>query len=105
MSKFCGVIGYAITGEIKPGVYADSTIVEKDIVGDIIKNSSKTENNNKVNQDITIDNRISILAHPEVTQNFTSIKYVKFWGIAWTVKAVEVQYPRLILTLGGEYNG
>lgn len=104
MSKFCGILGYAITGEIKPGVWADSTIVEKNIIGTLIKNTNKVDENSKVNQDITISNQVSIVADPEITQNFRFIKYIKFEGVAWTVKIVDVQYPRLILTLGGEYN-
>jgi len=104
MSKFCGTIGYSVTKELKPGVWADGTIVEKNIIGNLIKNTSKIDDNSKVNQDITINNQISIVADPEVTQNFRFIKYVKFEGIAWAVTMVEVQYPRLILTLGGEYN-
>lgn len=103
MNKFCGKIGYSTTFESKPGVWVDS-IVEKDIVGNVIRNTSKLENNSKVNQDITINNQISIVADPEVTQNFHKIKYVKYWGVAWTVNSVEAQHPRLILTLGGEYN-
>ncbi|MDD4275619.1 MAG: hypothetical protein PHO33_01390 [Clostridia bacterium] len=103
MSKFCGVIGYSRTYESKPGVWKDG-ITEKDITGDLIKNTSKLETNSKVNQDITINNQISIVADPEITQNFRFIKYVKFWGVAWTVESVTEQYPRLILTLGGEYN-
>jgi len=103
MSKFCGKLGYSKTSETKPGVWVE-TIVEKDIIGNVIRNTSKLENNSKVNQDITINNQISIVADPELTQNFHQIKYVKYWGVDWTVNLVEVQYPRLILTLGGEYN-
>ena len=37
MAKFYGKIGYAITGETKPGVWTDQ-IVEKDVIGDFLTN-------------------------------------------------------------------
>ena len=104
MAKFHGKLGYGITGETKPGVWVDQ-IIEKDIVGDFIKNTRQLENSGGVNDNININNSISIVADPYVTKNFHLIKYVKFMGTAWKVKTAEVQYPRIILTLGGEYNG
>ena len=104
MAKFHGKLGYGITGETKPGVWVDQ-IIEKDIVGDFIKNTRQLENSGEVNDNININNSISIVADPYVTENFHLIKYVKFMGTAWKVKTAEVQYPRIILTLGGEYNG
>ncbi len=104
MAKFHGKLGYGISGETKPGVWVDQ-IIEKDIVGDFIKNTRQLENSGGVNDNININNSISIVADPYVTENFHLIKYVKFMGTAWKVKIAEVQYPRIILTLGGEYNG
>ena len=104
MAKFHGKLGYGITGETKPGVWVDQ-IIEKDIVGDFIKNTRQLENSGGVNDNININNSISIVADPYVTENFHLIKYVKFMGTTWKVKTAEVQYPRIILTLGGEYNG
>ena len=104
MAKFHGKLGYGITGETKPGVWVDQ-IIEKDVVGDFIKNTRQLENSGGVNDNININNSISIVADPYVTENFHLIKYVKFMGTAWKVKTAEVQCPRIILTLGGEYNG
>lgn len=104
MAKFHGKLGYGIAGETKPGVWVDQ-IIEKDVVGDFIKNTRQLENSGGVNDNININNSISIVADPYVTENFHLIKYVKFMGTAWKVRTAEVQYPRIILTLGGEYNG
>ena len=104
MAKFHGKLGYGITGETKPGVWVDQ-IIEKDIVGDFIKNTRQLENSGGVNDNININNSISIVADPYVTENFHLIKYVKSMGTAWKVRTAEVPYPRIILTLGGEYNG
>ena len=104
MAKFHGKLGYGITGETKPGVWVDQ-IIEKDIVGDFIKNTRQLEDSGGGNDNININKRIRIVADPYGTENFHLIKYVKFMGTAWKVKTAEVQYPRIILTLGGEYNG
>ena len=103
MAKFCGVIGYGNTVKTSPGVYS-MQIVEKTVRGDLIKNTRRLVSSDKINDNISVNNQISIIADSYATQNFHSIKYAKFLGTAWKVIDIEVQYPRLILTLGGEYN-
>lgn len=104
MSKFSGKIAYGVCSETKPGVYTD-TIVVNDIVGDFIRNSRRLENSGGVNQNISVNNTISIVADPYVTEHFHQIKYVEFMGTKWTVSSAEIQYPRIILSLGVVYNG
>jgi len=104
MAKFYGVIGYAVTEETEPGIY-EERIIEKEHFGDVIRNTRRLSNAAKVNDDITISNQISIVADPFANNNFHSMRYVSFMGSKWKVTEVEVQYPRLILTLGGVYNG
>ena len=104
MAKFYGVIGYAVTEETEPGIY-EERIVEKEHFGDVIRNTRRLNNVAKVNDDITISNQISIVADPFANNNFHSMRYVSFMGSKWKVTEVEVQYTRLILTLGGVYNG
>ena len=104
MAKFYGVIGYAVTEETEPGIY-EERIIEKEHFGDVIRNTRRLSNSAKVNDDITISNQISIVADPFANNNFHSMRYVSFMGSKWKVTEVEVQYPRLILTLGGVYNG
>ena len=50
-------------------------------------------------------NKISILADPFAYQNFSNIKYVEYMDALWNVESIEVQQPRLILNVGGVYNG
>ena len=52
-----------------------------------------------------ISNLISIIADPYAYKSFHSMRYVEFMGNKWKVANVEIQYPRLILTIGGLYNG
>jgi hypothetical protein len=104
MAKFYGKIGYASTVETKPGVYEEQ-IVERSYYGDLIRNTRRLQSADKVNDDINISNEISIVADPYATNNFHTMRYAVFMGTKWKISNVEVSYPRLILTLGGVYNG
>lgn len=103
MTRWCGVIGYAETIEIEPGVWSEE-FTERKYYGDLLRNSRKLQGSQQVNDDITISNQISILADPYAVQHFHAIRYAELFGTKWKVSSVEVQYPRLILELGGVYN-
>jgi hypothetical protein len=104
MAKFYGAIGYADTVETKPGVWKEG-ITERNYCGDIVQNSRRLQTSDKVNDDINISNEISIIADPYAYHNFCSMRYAEFMGTKWKITNVTVAYPRLILTLGGVYNG
>ena len=104
MAKWYGKVGYVTTEETEPGIWA-TKVTEVLYSGDLLKNISKWVTSNKVNDDLNVANQISIIADPFAYQNFSSIKYVEFMGAMWEVSSAEVQYPRLILTVGGVYNG
>lgn len=104
MARFYGKIGYAITEMTEPGIY-EERLVEEYYFGDIVKNTRRLRETSNINDDINISNQISILADPYLMNNFHSMRYVIYMGTKWKVSEVEVQYPRLILTLGGIYNG
>lgn len=102
--RWYGKIGYAETVETEPGVWIDH-ITEQNYTGDIIRNNRRWNYNNSVNGEVNISNQISILSDPYIVANFQNIRYAEFMGSLWCVTDVEVQYPRLVLTLGGVYNG
>lgn len=104
MAKFYGVIGYSETVETEPGVWEDR-ITERSYQGDLIRNTRRLQSSGGINDDVNISNEISILADPFAYKNFHAMRYVEFMGAKWKVANVEVQYPRLILSLGGVYNG
>lgn len=104
MAKYYGVIGYAATVQTEPGIYEEQ-IIETEYVGDVLRNTRRLREGSKINDDITISNQISIIADPYASNNFHAMRYVTFMGAKWKVSEVDVQYPRLILTLGGLYNG
>lgn len=105
MAKFCGPVGYAIPIETVPGKWKDK-IEEHNYRGDILSNNMRWESSSdSTNDDLNVNVQISIIADPFANNNFHSMKYVRFMGAYWKIKKVEPKYPRLILTIGGVYNG
>lgn len=104
MAKWYGVIGYGETVETTPGVWVEQ-IVERKYYGDILRNSRRLSSADQLNDDINVSNEISIVADPYANENFHAMRYVEFMGAKWKITNVEVRYPRLILTVGGVYNG
>lgn len=103
MAKFYGIIGYAEQVETVPGVYSEE-ITERPYYGDLIRNTRRYESASQLNDNLNIANEISIIADPFAYQNFHAMRYVEFMGAKWKIITVEVQYPRLVLTIGGVYN-
>lgn len=102
--KWFGTIGYADQVETKPGVWED-VITEREYFGDLTRNTRRLQMTDKLNDDIEISNEISIVSDPYANENFHSMRYAMYMGTKWKITSVEVQYPRLILSLGGIYNG
>lgn len=104
MAKYYGKIGYNESVETTPGVWEEK-ITERSYYVDVVGNTRRLQSTDKVNDDVNVNNEISIVADPYAMNNFHSMRYVEFMGAKWKVSNVEVQYHRLILTLGGLYNG
>lgn len=104
MAKFYGEIGYGISEETAPGVWED-VITERLYSGDVIRNTRKLQEGDKVNKDLSVNNSISIVADAYANEHFFAMRYIKWAGAYWIVSDVEVQRPRLLLRLGGVYNG
>lgn len=103
MSRFFGPIGYAILKDTVPGVWQDH-IVEHNHYGDVNRSRTQYETGTSVNDNLNISNEFSIIADPFAYENFQNMRYIVFMGTKWKIKSVEVQYPRLILTVGGVYS-
>jgi hypothetical protein len=103
MAKFYGVIGYAETAETAPGVWREQ-ITERPYFGDVIRNASKARDGENLNDNLVLDNQLSVVADPFACEKFHAMRYVKWMGALWKILSVEVQRPRLILTIGGVYN-
>lgn len=106
MARFFGEVGYGNSVEDPPGSgkWVDQ-IIEKAYYGDVVRNTRQLVDGEKLNDDISVSNRISIVSDPYAVEYFADIKYVRWAGKLWTVTDVEVQSPRLILSIGRVYNG
>jgi hypothetical protein len=104
MGKFFGEIGYAVTTETSPGVWTPS-ISTREYFGDVIRNTRRIQSSGSVNDDLNVSVTISVIADPFAYENFHNIRYVVYMGTKWKATDVDVQYPRLNITLGGVYNG
>lgn len=105
--KFSGKIGFWIRDiETKPGVYKPG-IIEKPYTGDVLRNVRTFQSvENQQNENLKVNNRLSIISDLYVQKNWASIKYVLWNNVKWSVKSVDVSnYQRVILELGGVYNG
>lgn len=104
MNRFYGKVGYGQSVQSAPGVWTD-VITAISYYGNVTRNTRQLREGSLVNDDISVSNNISIIADAYASENFMNIRYVEWQGSLWTVSAVEVQAPRLVLTLGGIYNG
>lgn len=105
MDKFCGKVLFYKDEEIADGVYVPRVTI-RPYKGDIIKNQfGWNSNSNTPNDDLKPQHRISILQDGYLIQNASFIKAVQFMDVFWEVISIENVRPRLILTIGGVYNG
>ncbi len=104
MAKFHGKIGYIKTEETSPGVYIEA-VTERIYTGDILRNSRSWENSEYLNKNLNINNRFSIVADEFAYLNFQYIRYVRWNNVKWNVNSIEIERPRIILTIGEVYNG
>lgn len=105
MSKWCGKIGYAETVETEPGIWEEQ-IVEKDQYGDLIENRYMRQTSSEsVNDDLKVSTKISVIADPYIMSHCSSMIYAELMGTKWKITNIDLQYPKLVLTLGGVWNG
>lgn len=102
--KYAGQIGFSVSSEVRPSVWQE-TIVTRSYKGDVNRVSRRLQSTDKVIDDVVISNEIEIFADAFAYENFQNIKYVTWMGTKWTVNTITVEHPRLILEIGGVYNG
>ena len=103
MNKFYGIVGYVTHEETAVDAWKE-VVTERTYTGDVLKNTRKWVGSEHLNDNLVVNNRISIVADPFMFKNYGDIRYCTWMGSKWKVTNVEVAYPRLILDLGGVYN-
>lgn len=104
MAKFAGLVTYVTQVESRPGIWTDESI-SRLMRGDMLRKGSVGQNDDKVNSDISLNHRVSLVGDEYALNNYYDIKHIQLNGREWEVTSVEVQHPRLILTIGGLWNG
>ena len=106
MSRFYGPIGFITSEEIPEGsgIWVEVPI-EKMYRGTVVRNYKRFEDGSSINKNLNISNSISIVADPYISNHLNSVRYIKWLGGYWSVTGVDVQFPRLVLNIGGVYNG
>lgn len=107
MAKFYGKIGFVTTVEDSenPGVWIEN-VLEKTYSGDLLKVYRRLQTtSNTVNDIVVLSTEISIVADPYANENMFAMRYVEFSGAKWKIESINVEYPRLRLSIGGVYNG
>lgn len=106
--RFSGTVGFATPTETTPGVWED-VIVERHYYGDVVRDTRHQGKPSvvppEVNSTISLENSFSIVGDAMAYENYIRIRYVNWAGIPWEVTGVEVRRPRLILTVGGQWDG
>lgn len=104
MPKYYGSLGISTQVEITPGVWKTS-IVDHQVYGDFVRDNRNNLKSEQVNDNVKINNQISIVMDPYVMENYSAIVYITYIGAKWRISTVEVKYPRLLLSMGELYNG
>ena len=104
MAKYHGNVGFTEQYESKPGVWSER-IVERECYGDVPSSYfSARSTSETTNDELTLSNQISIVGNKYAFENFQFMKYIVYMGVKWRITKVDVQYPRLVLSIGGVYN-
>ena len=101
-------VGIATSTETASGVWQD-VITERSYYGEIIRQTRHLVPPSLVppelNSNLTLGNLFSILADADAYANIMNFRYVVWEGNYWTITSVEVARPRLILTIGEQWDG
>lgn len=103
MAKVYAEIGFEIVKETAPGVWTPK-IIERAYYGDATRIIGNHPNGLSINDNLQVNNIISIVADPFAFNNFAHMRYIFWMGNKWKITSAEVQYPRLLLSIGGVYN-
>lgn len=105
MARFSGLVGFAHTVRTSPGVSSEKITEKGPYFGDLKRASRVMQQSVTVNAELSTTNTIEIVADDYLSENIFAIRFVEWAGVPWIVSEVTVQHPRLLLRLGGVYDG
>lgn len=105
MARFSGLVGFSHTVRTAPGVSSEVITEKGPYFGDVKRKSRTIRSDDSVNAEISMSNSIEIMADDYASENIAAIRFVEWAGACWTVVEATVVRPRLLLRLGGVYDG
>lgn len=103
MTKYAGLVGYVTQIETRPGIWEPKS-TEKKMTGDVLNLGHSYDTGNKVNDDITLQHKISLVGSPYAYSNLYNLRYLWYMGEKWKIIGVAVERPRIVVTIGGVWN-
>ena len=102
--KYYGMIGFSETVQVDLDDW-ETRINEYPYAGDINRVSTSWKASEHMNENLTISMEISFIGDTHALENYANIRYATWRGTKWRVINITESHPRIVLTLGGEYNG
>lgn len=102
--RYSGKVGYSSPAEVAPDVWQDQ-FTERIYGGEVLRDTRYFAQGETVLGEVRFQTRLSVVADAFALEHFTDIRYAEWAGRFWTVESASVERPRLILVLGGIYNG
>lgn len=105
MARFHGKVGFTIYIDDQTTGIADEQVVERTYFGTVTEHRRSWNPSDMVTKDLRLSNQISITADDFAFKHSSAICYCEYMGGLWEVSSIRVVRPRIILNLGGVYNG
>lgn len=102
MARYYGLIGFATQQETRPGVWED-VITELPYYGDILRNTRRWDPTTSVNSNFALTNTFSIIADAYLYSHIPDMRYLEYMGTNFAITSVEIERPRVILSVGSVY--
>lgn len=106
MARFSGIVGFSRTVEEPPnsGIWVE-VAYDHPVFGDFVREGRRWEKSEQANDNLVINNYVSVVLDKFMKEHCQYVKWVEIEGSKWKVSSVEIEYPRIKLTLGGRWNG
>lgn len=102
MAKYHGNIGFAVQVETRPGIWED-VIEDRPYKGDVLSNVRRWDPSENINDDFTISNRFSVISDAFLYSHIPAMRYIEYMGTKFKISSVNIDRPRVQISVGGVY--
>lgn len=102
MAKYHGRIGFAVQEETSPGIWED-VIEWRPYKGDVISNSRRYDPSENINDDFVLSNRFSIVSDAFLYSHVPAMRCLEYMGSVFKITSVNIERPRVDISVGGVY--